>query len=103
MPLMTWNPGGSATSSQLYFGTDKEAVKNADAASPEYKGSMELDAETYDPGLLELGTKYYWRVDGANDLNAGSPWAGLVWNFTTADYLLIDDFENYNIGDKEIW
>ena len=102
-PLMSWSPGDKAASSQLYFGTDKEAVKNADAASPEYKGSIELDAEIYDPGLLELNTTYYWRVDGVNDLNTDSPWAGLVWNFTTADYLLIDDFEDYDIGNKEIW
>ena len=101
--LLSWSPGDKAASSQLYLGTDKDAVKNADAASPEYKGSMELDAEIYDPGLLELGTTYYWRVDGVNDLDAGSPWAGLVWNFKTAEYLLIDDFEDYDIGNKEIW
>jgi hypothetical protein len=102
-PLMSWNAGDQAASSQLYFGTDEEAVKNADATSPEYKGSMELGAEIYDPGLLEWNTTYYWRVDGVNDLNVGSPWTGLVWNFTTADYLLIDDFEDYDIGNKEIW
>jgi len=101
--LMSWNAGDNAASSQLYIGTDKDAVKNADTASPEYKGSMELDAEIYDPGLLELGTTYYWRVDGVNDLNTDSPWAGIVWNFTTADYLLIDDFEDYDVGNKEIW
>jgi hypothetical protein len=101
--LMSWNAGDMAALSQLYFGTDQEAVKTADAASPEYKGSMELGAEIYDPGLLEIGTTYYWRVDGVNDLNTDGPWAGIIWNFTTADYLLIDDFEDYDIGNKEIW
>jgi hypothetical protein len=101
--LMSWAAGDKAASSQLYLGTDKDAVKNADAASPEYKGSMELDAEIYDPGLLELNTTYYWRVDGINDLDTGSPWEGIVWSFTTADFLLIDDFEDYDIGNKEIW
>ncbi|MHC4206210.1 MAG: PA14 domain-containing protein, partial [Planctomycetota bacterium] len=101
--LMSWSPADKAASSQLYLGTDKEAVKNADAASPEYKGSMELDAETYDPGALEWNTTYYWRVDGVNDLNTDSPWTGLVWNFTTADFLVIDDFEDYDIDNKEIW
>jgi len=101
--LMSWNAGDKAASTQLYFGTDKDAVKNADAASPEYKGSMELGAETYDPGLLEFGTTYYWRVDGVNDLDTDSPYTGLVWSFTTAGYLLIDDFEDYDIGNKEIW
>ncbi len=101
--LLSWSTGDKAASSQLYLGTDKEAVKNADATSPEYKGSMELDADIYDSGLLEMGTTYYWRVDGVNDLNTDSPWVGIIWNFTTADYLLIDDFEDYDIGNKEIW
>jgi len=101
--LMSWNPGDKAALSQLYLGTDKDAVKNADTASPEYKGDIELGAETYDPGVLEMGTTYYWRVDSVNDLDTDSPWAGIIWNFTTADYLLIDDFEDYDIGNKEIW
>lgn len=103
MPLLSWNPGDKAASTELYLGTEKDAVKNADAASPEYKGAMELDAVTYDPGMLEMGTTYYWRVDGVNDLETDSPYTGLVWSFTTADYLLIDDFEDYDIGNKEIW
>jgi hypothetical protein len=101
--LISWSPGDKAASSQLYLGTDKEAVKNADTASPEYKGSMELGAEIYDPGVLEMGTTYYWRVDSVNDVDTDSPWAGLVWSFTTADYLVIDNFEDYDIGNKEIW
>jgi hypothetical protein len=102
-PLLKWAPGNNAASSQLYFGADEEAVKNADAASPEFKGSIELGAELFDPGTLEWNTTYYWRVDGVNDLDAGSPWAGIVWSFTTADFLVIDDFEDYDIGNKEIW
>jgi len=78
-------------------------VKNADAASPEFKGSIELGAELFDPGSLDWNTTYYWRVDGVNDLDAGSPWAGIVWGFTTADFLVIDDFEDYDIGNNEIW
>ena len=102
-PTLKWAAGDSAASSQLYFGTNEEAVKNADAASPEFKGSIELGAELYDPGSLEWNTTYYWRVDGVNDLDAGSPWAGIVWSFTTADFLVIDDFEDYDIGNNEIW
>jgi hypothetical protein len=101
--LMSWGPGDKAAYSQLYLGTDKEAVKNADAASPEYKGSIGVGIDIYDSGLLEWNTAYYWRIDGVNDLYTDSPWAGLVWNFKTADYLLIDDFEDYDIGNKEIW
>jgi hypothetical protein len=101
--LMSWNANDKAALSRLYLGTDEDAVKNADTASPEYKGDIEPGAEIYDPGVLEMGTTYYWRVDGVNDIDTDSPWTGIIWNFTTADYLLIDDFEDYDIGNKEIW
>ena len=95
-PILTWTHGVFADSHQVYFGTDAEAVKNADTSSPEYKGSSDLDSESYDPGKLEWDTTYYWRVDEANNANADSPWTGPLWSFTTANFLIIDDFESYN-------
>ncbi|MHC4433847.1 MAG: LamG-like jellyroll fold domain-containing protein, partial [Planctomycetota bacterium] len=91
-----WNPGQHAASHQVYFGVDEEAVRNATAGSAEYRGRQPLGSESYDPGLLEWNTTYYWRVDEINDLNPESPWAGSVWSFTTADFLIVDDFEDYN-------
>ena len=95
-PILTWTPGVFGTSHDIYFGADKEAVKNADTSSPENKGSGNLGSESYDPGQLEWGTTYYWRVDEANNANADSPWIGPLWSFTTANFLIIDDFESYN-------
>jgi hypothetical protein len=100
---LRWTAGDEAASHDVYFGTDEQAVRDADASSPEYKGSTELGSENYDPGKLEWDTTYYWRIDAVNDLSPDSPWVGEVWSFKTADYLVIDDFEDYNIGDKEIW
>ena len=91
-----WSPGHYATSHQVYFGIDEEAVRNATTGSPEDKGSKPLGSESYDPGLLEWDTTYYWRVDEINSLNPESPWTGSVWNFTVADFLIVDDFEDYN-------
>ena len=95
-PILTWSHGVYADSHQVYFGTDKEAVKNADTSSPEYKGSGNLGSESYDPGQLEWDTAYYWRIDEANNANADSPWTGPLWSFTTANFLIIDDMESYN-------
>ncbi|HUU15752.1 MAG TPA: hypothetical protein VMW72_01270, partial [Sedimentisphaerales bacterium] len=53
-------------------------------------------AETYDPGKLEWDTTYYWRIDEVNNANTDSPWVGPVWSFTTANFLIVDDFESYN-------
>ena len=95
-PILTWTPGFFGESHEIYFGTDSQAVKNADASSPEYKGTGNLGSESYNPGQLEWNTTYYWRVDEANNANADSPWTGPLWSFTTANFLIIDDFESYN-------
>ncbi len=87
-PVLTWTPGVSADTHQVYFG--------ADAASLELKASGNLGAETYDVGSLEWNTTYYWRIDEANNASADSPWTGPLWNFTTANFLAVDDFESYN-------
>ncbi len=94
--ILSWSPGDYAASHQVYFGTDKEVVRNADTGSPEYKGTRDLGSQSYDPGKLEWETTYYWRIDEVNNANPDSPWAGPVWSFTTANFLLVDDFESYN-------
>jgi hypothetical protein len=95
-PVLTWSPSVFAASHELYFGTDKDAVKNADTGSPEYKGTRDVGAESYDPGKLEWDSTYYWRIDEVNNTNPDSPWAGILWSFTTANFLIVDDFESYN-------
>jgi len=94
--IITFSPSVFAASHELYFGTDKDAVKNADTGSPEYKGTRDLGAESYDPGKLEWDTTYYWRIDEVNSANPDSPWTGILWSFTTANFLIVDDFESYN-------
>jgi PA14 domain/Carbohydrate binding domain len=101
--VLTWGAGQDAASHEVYFGTDANAVRDATKTSPEYKGSKALGDESYDPGKLAWATTYYWRVDEVNSTNPGSPWVGNVWSFTTADFLVIDDFESYNSGDNQIW
>jgi hypothetical protein len=103
MPILGWKPGLQAASHEVYFGTDEEAVRNATNASPEYKGTKALGDESYEPGELDWGATYYWRIDEVNGINPDSPWVGNVWNFTTADFLIIDDFESYDADDNQIW
>ncbi|MBL7186197.1 MAG: hypothetical protein ISS70_07705 [Phycisphaerae bacterium] len=102
--ILKWTAGDNAASHEVYFGTDADAVRNATKASPEYKGSKQLGVEGHDPGMLEWNTDYYWRVDEINSGNPSSPWKGGVWSFTTADFLVVDDFEDYNdFPPDEIW
>jgi hypothetical protein len=99
--IITWSPSVYAASHEVYFGADEDAVKNADTGSPEYKGTRDLGAETYDPGMLEWDTAYYWRIDEVNNTNPDSPWTGILWSFTTANFLIVDDFESYNDLDPD--
>ena len=101
--ILTWDAGAVAAEHEVYFGTDADAVMNAVKTSPEYKGPKALGDENYDPGKLVFNTTYFWRIDEVNDINPDSPWAGKVWNFTTSDFFIIDDFEDYNAGDNQIW
>jgi hypothetical protein len=94
--VLSWKPGKHATSHDVYFGTDQEAVRNAGAGSPEYKGTNDFGSESLDLGEIDLETTYYWRIDEVNNLNPDSPWVGEVWSFTTGSFLIVDDFEDYN-------
>jgi len=90
---LSWTAADNATSHELYFGTDTDAVGSATTASPEYIGPKALGSESYDPGGLAQDSSYAWRVD---EVYPNETVKGLVWTFTTADFLLVDDFESYN-------
>jgi len=93
---LTWTIGDKAVTHHVYLGTDKAAVEAATTADTAvYKGSQGKDENTFAPADLEFNTTYYWRVDEVNDTAVGSPWKGSVWSFTTADFIIVDDFETY--------
>jgi len=101
--VLTWRAGDLAASHEVYFGKEADAVKNATKASPEYKGTKARGDESYNPGKLTLLTTYHWRVDEVNSVNPDSPWKGNVWSFTTGDFFVLDDFEDYDGADNQIW
>ncbi|MEA3225673.1 MAG: LamG domain-containing protein, partial [Planctomycetota bacterium] len=88
-----WTAADNAASHEVYFGIDGDAVNNATTASPEYVGARALGSESYDPGKLAWHSSYHWRVD---EVYPAETVKGLVWSFTTADYILVEDFESYN-------
>ncbi len=93
--MLSWEAGELAGEHQVYFGEDANAVAQADTSSPLFMGTE--DETAFDAGDVEWNKTYYWRVDEVGD---SETWKGRVWSFTTADFLLIDDFENYNDSDK---
>ncbi len=92
--ILKWSPGRSAEKHIVYFGT---ALTDVDeSATPVNNPPQPQDVNSFTPPALELGKTYYWRLDGLNDADADSPWTGDIWKFTTADYLVVDNFESYD-------
>ncbi len=92
--VLNWSPGHSTEKHAVYFGT---SLVDVDANATPLKNPMQPhDVNSYDPGGLELGKTYYWRIDEVNETDINSPWTGEVWKFTSVDYLVVDDFESYN-------
>ncbi|OHB66103.1 MAG: hypothetical protein A2Y77_03220 [Planctomycetes bacterium RBG_13_62_9] len=85
---MSWRAGHEAGSHEVYVSTDPSAVANS-AVAP---------ATTTEPAYgfaAELGQTYYWKVVEVNQAQDPAAWAGPVWNFSTATYIAVDDFEGY--------
>jgi len=100
--FVSFSPGNNAVRHDVYFGVDEEAVTNSDTsdATGIYRGRKNTNAYIL-PEALEWSGTYYWRID---ELEADDTLhTGQVWSFTVADYLLVDDFEDYNAGDNQIW
>lgn len=93
--LLSWTAGAFAASHNLYLGTSSGAVAGAEGDSNPDVLFVSLDGASFDPNGLEFNTQYFWRVDAVNDVNPDSPWSGGVWNFTTGNFLVVDDFESY--------
>jgi hypothetical protein len=100
---LTWSAGEGASQHDVYFGTDRGAVADADATDTTgiYRGRQ--GATFYTPPDVEWGGgPYYWRVDEYN--TDGTISKGYVWNFTVADFIVIDDIEDYNdYPPNEVW
>jgi hypothetical protein len=101
LPL-TWSPGENASEHDVYYGTDRDAVDDADTSTADiYRGRQAPSSYSPPEGVEWGGGPYYWRIDEVN--NDGTITKGRVWSFTVADFILIDDFEEYDAGEKQIW
>jgi len=67
---LSWSAGGCAVSHNIYFGTNSPGEFQCNQVS-----------STFDPGPLDCGTTYYWRIDEVQ--GDSSVIEGDVWRFTT--------------------
>ena len=101
--VLSWRPGREAATHDVYFSTDRQSVASGTALVTEVPAAGECRAG-YDAGMLELGKTYYWRIDEVNEAETPATWQGPVWDFTTIEHVVVDDFEDYNdFSPDRIW
>lgn len=90
---LTWaagvQSGQSPVSHDVYFGKGRTDVGNAtNTTVGVFKGNFPLGTLTFNPGLLDDGEEYFWRIDERYDLAASGVTVevakGKVWSFTVA-------------------
>ena len=93
---LSFSPGDNASEHDVYFGTDKDAVSNADASDTTgvYRGRQGSTSYNATQDVEWGGGPYYWRIDEVN--TDGSVSKGKIWSFSVADFIGVDDFESYN-------
>jgi len=87
---LDWRPGREATSHEVYFGTDANALSQVDTVTD----------HSYTPAGMEFGTQYFWKVNEVGDAGA---YEGDVWSFLSQEFTAIDDMESYNDDDNRIY
>ena len=98
--VLSWTPGPEADTHHVYFSTDFSDVNDRDLSVRTI-----VSDPRYIPGALERNTLYYWAVDEVNNLEDVNVWPSLIWDFRTADHLVVDNFNSYaDIGTlEEVW
>lgn len=78
--ILVWDDsiGGGTIVYHVYFGTNETDVTNGTGGTS--KGSQ--SGTSYEPGLMEEFTTYYWRIDVENEAGLTT---GDVWEFATAE------------------
>ncbi|UCC96347.1 MAG: discoidin domain-containing protein [Phycisphaerales bacterium] len=84
-----WRAGREAATHTVFLSTDRQAV--IDGAAP----AVSVTDASYS-SALDLGQTYYWRIDEVNEVETPAIWQGDVWDFTTQEFIVVEDFEDYN-------
>ncbi|NQV33955.1 MAG: discoidin domain-containing protein, partial [Phycisphaeraceae bacterium] len=79
--VLGWKPGEFAAKHNVYLGTSFEDVNSATVST-----LSDLDVNSFDPGRLEFGTSYFWRVDEVNGTPDKTVYRGDVWSFEVEPY-----------------
>ena len=82
--LLSWKPGAYAVQHNVYVGASFEDVNSATVPT-----ATGLDANSFDPGRLDFGQTYFWRVDEVNGTPDKTVFKGEIWSFTAEPYSIL--------------
>jgi len=86
---LNWTASSLAATHDVYFGTSVDDVTDASTADPRGVLAAEglaLADTSFDPGRLDFGQTYHWRVDEVNGAPDFAVFAGDVWSFTVEPF-----------------
>jgi len=86
---LMWRPGREAAQHEVLFSDDRQAVIDGSALVDT------VDTASYDAGILDMGTQYFWKINEVNEAETPSVFEGDLWMFSTPEQIMIDDFEMY--------
>ena len=109
---LSWTPGNFTLNQMVFVGTDSGTIYSATSSTAKAYRAPVLPRTTSSYSLtglgtgwyrpLSQGTTYWWKV---TEVNGTTQWgstglsgvtAPILWTFTPAAYINIDDFEDYN-------
>ena len=86
LAILRWIRGGAEFWHDVYFADDEAGAANATTETQGiYRGPQAPEMPAYDPGTLQWGKTYYWRIDEVNPDDPAGLRKGKVWSFTTTD------------------
>jgi len=90
--------GRDAVTHEVYLSSDEQAVIDSNVPV------STVTEASYGPLSLDLGTTYYWKINEVNEAETTTTWQSDLWNFSTHEFFIVDDFEDYNDwAPDEIW
>jgi len=92
--VLSFRAGRAAAQHDVYLSSDEQAVIDETISPVSIPAGSSY--ANYDTGALDLDQTYYWKVNEVNEAETTTTWQGEIWNLSTQEYRVVDDFESYN-------
>ena len=103
-PVLSWKKGLYSDRRNIYLGTNFNDVNEASLSDPrDVLVATNYETTSFQPDTLDYGKTYYWRIDEVNSAGESTIYKGDVWSFTVVNFILVENFEDYDDTDNIIY